>query len=63
MIPPAFSLQSRNSFGGIAQSVEHRPFKPLVLGSNPSAPTISKKQQTMGFSAAMIGRFMLGLGQ
>ena len=25
-------------FGGIAQVVEHRPFKPLVLGSSPSAP-------------------------
>ena len=31
---------ARGPVGGIAQSVEHRPFKPLVLGSNPSAPTI-----------------------
>ena len=26
-------------WGGIAQLVEHRPFKPLVAGSIPAAPT------------------------
>ena len=34
------ALPPRALVGGIAQLVEHRPFKPLVLGSNPSAPTI-----------------------
>src|SRR5438045_1957126 len=28
--------------GLVAQSVEQRPFKPLVLGSSPSQPTTSK---------------------
>ncbi len=31
---------ANSHLGGIAQLVEHWPFKPLVLGSNPSAPTI-----------------------
>ncbi len=29
-------------FGLVAQSVEQRPFKPLVLGSSPSQPTTLK---------------------
>ena len=33
--------------GGIAQLVEHRPFKPLVAGSIPAAPTIIKKEIEM----------------
>lgn len=28
----------RETVGSVAQSVEHRPFKPWVLGSSPSAP-------------------------
>jgi uncharacterized protein YbaR (Trm112 family) len=28
------------SNGGVAQSVEQRPFKPVVAGSSPAAPTI-----------------------
>ena len=31
---------ARKTVGGIAQLVEHRPFKPLVPGSSPGAPTI-----------------------
>ncbi len=29
-----------NQYGLVAQSVEQRPFKPLVVGSNPTQPTI-----------------------
>ena len=29
--------------GGVAQLVEQRPFKPVVAGSNPSAPTTSTR--------------------
>ena len=31
---------SREANGGVAQSVEQRPFKPVVAGSSPAAPTI-----------------------
>jgi hypothetical protein len=31
-----------NQYGLVAQSVEQRPFKPLVVGSNPTQPTIQK---------------------
>jgi hypothetical protein len=34
------------SAGLVAQSVEQRPFKPLVLGSSPSQPTSSLKSFT-----------------
>ena len=36
----AHSFELDASGGLIAQSVEHRPFKAVVLGSSPSQPTI-----------------------
>jgi hypothetical protein len=37
---PAFWCEdARKQFGGVAQSVEQRPFKPVVAGSSPAAPT------------------------
>ncbi len=48
---PVFSLTAQNgsviisfSVGLIAQSVEHRTFNPLVLGSSPSQPTTPIKE-------------------
>jgi hypothetical protein len=38
----ALQQRGKSKSGGIAQLVEHRPFKPLVPGSNPGAPTNSK---------------------
>jgi hypothetical protein len=33
------------SYGSLAQLVEHRPFKPRVMGSIPIGPTTSLKRQ------------------
>ena len=38
-LPRGGSTAGDKSLGGIAQLVEHRPFKPLVPGSSPGAPT------------------------
>ena len=36
------SLCLPSTFGGVAQSVEQRPFKPWVVGSSPAAPSPSR---------------------
>lgn len=54
----------RSAFGGIAQVVEHRPFKPLVLGSSPSAPTIDNARKTVRIARKpnVDGPFPVALG-
>ncbi len=43
---PRVPLDSAQPTSGlVAQSVEQRPFKPLVLGSSPSQPTTSKSEE------------------
>ena|ERR1044071_251724 len=39
------SLKEAGLCGLVAQSVEQRPFKPLVLGSSPSQPTTLKRYE------------------
>ncbi len=36
------SSKIRDRTGGVAQSVEHRPFKPLVAGSSPAALILNR---------------------
>ena len=49
---PAFGSEIFAAFCGlVAQSVEQRPFKPLVLGSSPSQPTTLKYRGNPIFTA------------
>src|SRR5438477_12915974 len=42
-------VHPRRSVGLVAQLVEQRPFKPLVLGSSPSQPTIFQGGSSAGY--------------
>ena len=42
--------------GAVAQSVEHRTFNPLVLGSSPSGPTWNNYPPPLGFTTILGGR-------
>ena len=53
------ALDASGSDGLVAQSVEQRPFKPLVEGSSPSQPTTS----TMKCKYVGGGRFKAVLDQ
>ena len=46
-LPRGGSTASDKSLGGIAQLVEHRPFKPLVPGSSPGAPTTASQNAAL----------------